>query len=306
DSETDSVTIRNNASTARYTFGGDDHEFLANLSAGNPYRFELNNATNSWAFNAYTRNRSAGNTSIFSQKRVNTTSSLNIFDAIQDTFRITPSTGVLVENTISHIVSNNSATTPDSAIQFGLTIAGVAKRVLRLIDRGIQLWNGSTNAIRLMVSSALSVNYDLTLPTTAPTGGQIITHDGTGQQYFENNIYTCLQQVNSNITMQNGIHYITFDDTATRRELTLPTNANSRIGVYIRISRSQYNTDTFRVKQNAGQAIYDNGVNTTEGVTGYLDSTSTDASILLCCFATDQSTFTRWQIISKQGTVTLY
>jgi len=188
-------------------------------------------------------------------------------------------------------------------MQFSLTIAGALKRIMRIVDRGIQLWNGSTNAVRLLVSNSLSTNYDIILPTTAPQSGQITTHDGTGQQYFENHVYTCSQQVNSNITMQNNYHYSVFDDASVRRVLTLPTNANSRVGMYIRVSRSPYNLDSFRIAQNAVQRIYVDETSTTEGITGYIDSDSIDTSLLLYCFRTDQSTYAMWQVVSKVGQI---
>lgn len=284
---------------------GERFEFLSNTASSNPFTLELNSNSNTAPLLNLLRNRTSGNSTQATRTRVNTTSSLHIFDSILDEWNITPTTGVAVNNQIAHIVTNASATVPDTAIQFSLTIAGALKRVLRLVDRGIQIWNASTHAVRLLVSSSLAVSYDLILPNTAPSGGQIITHDGTGQQFFENHVYTCLQQVNSNITMQNNYHYCTFDDTATRRQLLLPSNANSRLGMYIRVTRSQYNTDTFRITQNAGQSIYSDGLNSTEGVTGYLDSTSTDTSVLLMCMATDQSTFTRWQVVGKVGTFLL-
>lgn len=284
---------------------GERFEFLSNTASSNPFTLELNSNSNTAPLLNLLRDRTSGNSTQATRTRVNTTSSLHIFDSILDEWNITPTTGVAVNNQIAHIVTNASATVPDTAMQVSLTIAGALKRVLRLVDRGIQIWNASTHAVRLLVSSSLAVSYDLILPTTAPSAGQIMTHDGTGQQFFENHVYTCLQLVNSNITMQNNYHYCTFDDTATRRQLLLPSNANSRVGVYIRVTRSQYNTDTFRITQSAGQSIYSDALNSTEGVTGYLDSTSTDTSVLLMCMATDQSTFTRWQVVCKVGTFVL-
>ena len=281
---------------------GERWELLSNTSS-NPFWLELNSATNTNPLLNYVRNRTTGNTSHIDRKRVNTTSTLNIFDSIYDSFSIYPTSGVIAENQIWHIVTNASTTVPDTAMQFSLTIAGALKRIMRIVDRGIQLWNGSTNAVRLLVSNALSVNYDITLPTTAPQSGQITTFDGTGQMYFENNVDTCLQQVNSNITMQNNYHYSVFDDASVRRVLTLPTNANSRVGMYIRVSRSPYNLDSFRIAQNAVQRIYVDETSTTEGVTGYIDSDSIDTSLLLYCFDTDQSTFAMWQVVSKVGQI---
>lgn len=282
---------------------GERFDAISNTNSNSPYYLELNSLTNIQPFAQFVRNRAAGSPTVIVRERVNTNAALNALDSIADEYYITPSTGTQVINTISHVVTNNSTSTPDSSIQFGLTISGVAKRVLRLIDRGIQLWNGSTNAVRLLVSNALSVNYDIILPTTAPQSGQITTHDGTGQQYFENHVYTCLQQVNSNITMQNNYHYSVFDDASVRRVLTLPTNANSKVGMYIRVSRSPYNLDSFRIAQNAVQRIYVDETSTTEGVTGYIDSDSIDTSLLLYCFRTDQSTYAMWQVVSKVGQI---
>lgn len=284
---------------------GERFELLSNTTT-NPFWLELNSASNTNPLLNLIRNRTSGNNSQMNFNRVNTTSALHIFDAITDLWRIVPTSGVAVENNIAHIVTNASTTVPDSAIQYSVTIAGVLKRIMRIVDRGIQLWNGSTQAIRLLVSNALAVSYDLILPTTAPQSGQIITHDGTGQQYFENNVYTCIQFVNSNITMQNNYHYVIHQDTPARRELTLPTNANSRVGMYIRVTKYSYTLNTFRIKQNAVQTVYGNGVNTTEGVTGYIDSTNTDASILIVCLDTDQSTYAKWQIVGSHGTFTLF
>jgi len=297
------ITLRNQNNTASYAlYGGGVHEFISAEST-TPFTFTLNNATNSSPFRTTTRNRTAGTASRIDRKVVNTTSALSASDIVQDEWNITPTTGVAVENQIAHIVTNASATVPDTAMQVSLTIAGALKRVMRFVDRGIQLWNGSTQAIRLLVSSSLSVSYDLILPNTAPVGGQIITHDGTGQQFFENHVYTCLQQVNSNITMQNNYHYAVFDDTNVRRVLTLPTNANSRTGMYIRVSRSPYNLDSFRIAQNAVQRIYVDETSTTEGIVGYIDSDSIDTSLLLYCFSTDQSTYAMWQVITKVGNI---
>ena len=282
---------------------GERFEFLSITPSSNPFQLELNSASNTAPLLNLIRNRTSGNTSQMSRTRVNTTSSLHIFDSVTDEWNITPTTGVAVNNQIAHIVTNASATVPDTAMQVALTIAGALKRVMRFVDRGIQLWNGSTQAIRLLVSSSLSVSYDLILPTTAPVGGQIITHDGTGQQFFENHVYTCLQQVNSNITMENNYHYAVFDDTNVRRVLTLPTNANSRTGMYIRVSRSPYNLDSFRIAQNAVQRIYVDETSTTEGIVGYIDSDSIDTSLLLYCFRTDQSTYAMWQVITKVGNI---
>ena len=281
---------------------GERWELLSNTSS-NPFWLELNSATNTNALLNYVRNRTSGNTSHIDRKRVNTTSTLHIFDSMYDSFVIQPTSGVIAENQVSHIVTNASTTVPDTAMQISLTIAGALKRIMRIVDRGIQLWNGSTNAVRLLVSNALTVNYDIILPTTAPQSGQITTHDGTGQQYFENHVYTCSQQVNSNITMQNNYHYSVFDDASVRRVLTLPTNANSRVGMYIRVSRSPYNLDSFRIAQNAVQRIYVDETSTTEGITGYIDSDSIDTSLLLYCFRTDQSTYAMWQVVSKVGQI---
>lgn len=301
---TGNLQLINSAGTTYFRMVSSERfDAISNTNSNSPYYLELNSLTNIQPLAQFVRNRAAGSSTVIVRERVNTNAALNALDSIADEYYITPSTGTQVINTISHVVTNNSTSTPDSSIQFGLTISGVAKKVLRLIDRGIQLWNGSTNAVRLLVSNALSVNYDIILPTTAPQSGQITTHDGTGQQYFENHVYTCLQQVNSNITMQNNYHYSVFDDASVRRVLTLPTNSNSRVGMYIRVSRSPYNLDSFRIAQNAVQRIYVDETSTTEGVTGYIDSDSIDTSLLLYCFRTDQSTYAMWQVVSKVGQI---
>lgn len=273
-------------------------------SSGSPLYFQATSGTNVSTFLQLQRTRNAGSQNIAIETQSVTNGGLNFSDAITWQKLITPNTGTQIYNAFQSVVTNNSTSTPASAEDIVVTQAGLSVRAMRVQSGAIRIY--MTGVSHLYVGIAvptLSAAYTITLPTSAPSGGQIVTYDGTGQMFFENSIYSCLRQVSSNMTMENNCHFYVTGDGSIRRVLTLPTNVNSRVGMYIRVSRSPYNLDSFRIAQNAVQRIYVDETSTTEGVTGYIDSDSIDTSLLLYCFDTDQSTFAMWQVVSKVGQI---
>lgn len=296
------LTLRNNnLTTYNRLVSGERWDWLSNTNTNPAYYYELNSLTNTQPFNTYTRNRNAGNQSLINRNRVQTSSTLSTSDALYDEYLIVPNSGVPTQNVMSHIVTTASTTVPETAIEFGLTIAGLLKRAIRIIARGIQLWRDSANRVSIQVSNSLSVNYDLTLPNTAPSGGQVITTDGTGQLYFSDDVHRNNVMVNSNVQMVSNRHYLVYGNSGSYLELTLPTNANTAQGDYLRITRIQGYTNQFRVKQNAGQKVQWASAETTTGTSGYTQSNGNDTTMLIMCVETNSSTYSTWQILQQEG-----
>ena len=147
----------------------------------------------------------------------------------------------------------------------------------------------------------LSLSYTITLPTAAAQSGQTLQSDGTGQLFWVNDVNKQTEFVTSNQTMAANKHYVVTGSSGAEIALTLPTNANTTAGDYIRVTRRQGATNTWRVSQNAGQQIRWSGAESTLGTSGYAQSNSADTSMLLMCMETDSNTFATWQIIQQEG-----
>lgn len=182
---TGDVYIRNISGFGSYYryFGSGYHSFLANDSSSNPYRFELNSASNSQPFAIYTRNRTSGNGSIFHEKIVNTTGTLQTTDLIQDIWDIVPTSGVTATNTITQRITTASTTVPDTAMDFTTMTDGAAINNLR-IGGGVNGFyfgsniTSSSNRIGFFYDG--SSGYNLTFPTSQGAANSFLKNDGSG------------------------------------------------------------------------------------------------------------------------------
>ena len=182
---TGDVYIRNISGFDSYYryFGSGYHSFLANDSSNNPYRFELNSASNSQPFAIYTRNRTSGNGSIFHEKIVNTTGTLQTTDLIQDIWDIVPTSGVTATNTITQRITTASTTVPDTAMDFTTMTDGAAINNLR-IGGGVNGFyfgsniTSSSNRIGFFYDG--SSGYNLTFPTSQGAANSFLKNDGSG------------------------------------------------------------------------------------------------------------------------------
>lgn len=181
-----SVYIRNTAGFgAYYEFQGSDgaHSWLSRLSSSNPYRFELNSAGNNQPFTIYTRNRNTGNGSIFDEKIVNTTSTLQTTDLIQDIWDIVPTSGVTATNTITQRITTASTTVPDTAMDFATMTDGAAINNLR-IGGGVNGFyfgsniTSSSNRIGFFYDG--SSGYNLIFPSSQGAANSFLKNDGSG------------------------------------------------------------------------------------------------------------------------------
>jgi hypothetical protein len=179
------VYIRNISGFDSYYryFGSGYHSFLANDSSSNPYRFELNSASNSQPFAIYTRNRTSGNGSIFHEKIVNTTGTLQTTDLIQDIWDIVPTSGVTATNTITQRITTASTTVPDTAMDFTTMTDGAAINNLR-IGGGVNGFyfgsniTSSSNRIGFFYDG--SSGYNLIFPSSQGAANSFLKNDGSG------------------------------------------------------------------------------------------------------------------------------
>ena len=192
-------------------------------------------------------------------------------------------------------------TVPDSAIEIGITIANTLRRILRIVKNGIQLWNNTSKRVQLLVSESLTADYSIIFPVNAPTGGQLIGIDGTGQTEFINNISRTFLVITSNTTINPDTHYLVAGNSAIMVELLLPLSSACYTGMYVRVTRKQGDTNEWRITQRAGQQVRWTGATTTMGATGYTENNSTDTSVLLVCVDTDANTYAYFQIIQQEG-----
>lgn len=182
---TGDVYIRNISGFDSYYryFGSGYHSFLANDSSNNPYRFELNSAGNYQPFTIYTRNRTSGNGSIFDEKIVNTTGTLQTTDLIQDIWDIVPTSGVTATNTITQRITTASTTVPDTAMDFTTMTDGAAINNLR-IGGGVNGFyfgsniTNSSNRIGLFYND--SSGYNLIFPSAQGASNTYLKNDGSG------------------------------------------------------------------------------------------------------------------------------
>jgi hypothetical protein len=181
-----SVYIRNTAGFgAYYEFQGSDgeHSWLSRSSSSNPYRFELNSAGNNQPFAIYTRNRTSGNGSIFHEKIVNTTGTLQTTDLIQDIWDIVPTSGVTATNTITQRITTASTTVPDTAMDFTTMTDGAAINNLR-IGGGVNGFyfgsNITSSSSRIGLFYNDSSGYNLIFPSAQGASNTYLKNDGSG------------------------------------------------------------------------------------------------------------------------------
>lgn len=181
-----SVYIRNTAGFgAYYRFEGEDgrHSWLSRESSLNPYRFELNGAGNNQPFTIYTRNRTSGNGSIFDEKIVNTTGTLQTTDLIIDMWDFVPTSGVTATNSIIQRITTASTTVPDTAMDFVTMTDGAAINNLR-IGGGVNGFyfgsniTSSSNRIGFFYDG--SSGYNLTFPSSQGASNSFLKNDGSG------------------------------------------------------------------------------------------------------------------------------
>jgi hypothetical protein len=79
--------------------------------------------------------------------------------------------------------------------------------------------------------------------------------------------------------------------------LTLPTT--SALGSVIEVVGK--GAGGWRIAQNASEIIHFGNINTTTGITGYLQSTLTYDAIRIVCTVAD----TEWTVLSVQGNITV-
>lgn len=152
-------------------------------SASTPYLYELDNATDLIYFNKYIRNRTAGNSTWFDDKVVNTTGVLTTTDSCLDAWHIVPTSGVAIENLIAHRVTTASTTVPTSAMELRTMSNGGGVALFR-VGGGINgVYFGSdvtSSATRIGLIYNNNTGYDLTFPPTVGTNGQVLQTNGTG------------------------------------------------------------------------------------------------------------------------------
>jgi hypothetical protein len=181
-----SVYIRNTLGFgAYYRFEGSDgrHSWLSRESSLNPYRFELNGAGNNQPFTIYTRNRNSGNVSVFDEKIVNTTSTLQTSDLIIDIWDIVPTSGVTATNSITQRIITASTTVPDTAMDFTTMTDGAAINNLRIGGgvNGFYFGNNVTNSSnRIGLFYNDSSGYNLIFPSAQGASNTYLKNDGSG------------------------------------------------------------------------------------------------------------------------------
>lgn len=152
-------------------------------SASTPYSYELDNATGLIYFNKYIRNRTAGNSTWFNDKVVNTTGVLTTTDSCLDAWHIVPTSGVAIENLIAHRVTTASTTVPTSAMDLRTMANGGGVALFRVGGgiNGVYFGNDVTNsATRIGLIYNSNTGYNLTFPPTVGSNGQVLQTDGTG------------------------------------------------------------------------------------------------------------------------------
>jgi hypothetical protein len=271
-------------------------------SSGNLLYLQATNTSNIAAFIATQRNRTSGTQNIAIETQSLTSSTMHFSDSITWQKRITPNTGAQAYNLFQSVVIDTSSSTPATAEDIFVTHAGLNTRAMRIQSGIMRLYQTGNSTLHVgLTIPTLSASYTITLPTAPAQSGQTLQSDGTGQLFWVNDIYKQTEFVTSNQTMATNKHYIVTGSAGAEIALTLPTNANSRAGDYLRVTRRQGATNTWRVSQNAGQQIRWNNAESTLGTAGYAQSNSDDTSMLLMCMETDSNTYATWQIIQQEG-----
>lgn len=271
-------------------------------STGSLIYLQATSGSNASSFIYTQRTRNAGTQNIAIETQSVTNSGLNILDSVTWMKRITPNTGTQTYNYLQSVVIDTSSSTPATAEDIFVTHAGLNPRAMRIQSGIMRLYQTGNSTLHIgLAVPTLSASYTITLPTAAAQSGQTLQSDGTGQLFWVNDIYKQTEFVTSNQTMAANKHYVVTGSSGAEIALTLPTNANTRAGDYLRVTRRQGATNTWRVSQNAGQQIRWNNGESTLGTTGYAQSNSADTSMLLMCMETDSNTFSTWQIIQQEG-----
>lgn len=271
-------------------------------SSGNLMYFQATNTSNVSAFIATQRNRTSGTQNIAIETQSLTASTLHLSDSVTWQKRITPSTGSQIYNIFQSVVTDNSTSTPASGEDIFVTQAGLSVRAMRVQSGIVRLYQTGHSTLHIgLAVPTLSSSYNITLPTAAAQSGQTLQSDGTGQLFWVNDVNKQTEFVTSNQTMAANKHYVVTGNAATEIVLTLPSNADTTAGDYLRVTRRQGATNTWRVSQNAGQQIRWSGAESTLGTSGYAQSNSDDTSMLLMCMETDSNTYATWQIIQQEG-----
>lgn len=181
---TANITIQNETGANYFRLtSGSIFNFLTTESSSTPYTFQLSSASNTAPFETNTRNRTSGNGSHFTDKIVNTTGALSLTDSSFDTWEIVPTSGVKIENIISHKVTDNNSTTPDSCFDFSPTDNGAAKNVFRIGGgvNGFYFGNNVTNSSnRVGLFYDGSSGYNLVFPSSQGGASTVLQNDGSG------------------------------------------------------------------------------------------------------------------------------
>ena len=271
-------------------------------SSGNLVYLQASSTANVSAMIALQRNRTSGTQNIAIETQSLTTSTMHLSDSITWRKRITPNSGTQIYNTFQSVVTDNSTSTPASGEDIFVTQAGLSVRAMRVQSGMVRLYQTGNSSLYIGIGiPTLSAAYNITLPAAAAQSGQTLQSDGTGQLFWVNDVNKQTEFVTSNQTMAANKHYVVTGSAATEIVLTLPTNANTIAGDYLRVTRRQGATNTWRVAQNAGQQIRWNNGESTLGTSGYAQSNSDDTSMLLICMETDSNTYATWQIIQQEG-----
>lgn len=271
-------------------------------SSGNLVYLQATSGSNNSAFIYTQRTRNAGSQNIAIETQSVTNGSLNFSDSMAWQKRITPNSGTQIYNVLQSVVIDTSSSTPATAEDIFVTHAGLSARAMRLQSGLMRLYQTGSSTLHIGIGiPTLSASYTITLPTAAPQSGQTLQSDGTGQLFWANDVNKQTEFVTSNQTMVANKHYVVTGSAATEIVLTLPTNANTIAGDYLRVTRRQGATNTWRVAQNAGQQIRWNNGESTLGTSGYAQSNSDDTSMFLICMETDSNTYATWQIIQQEG-----
>ena len=271
-------------------------------ASGSLIYLQATSGTNNSSFLYFQRTRNAGTQNIAIETQSVTNGALNFSDTVTWQKRITPNTGTQTYNTLHSVVIDTSSSTPATAEDIFVTHAGLNPRAMRIQSGIMRLYQTGNSTLHIgLAVPTLSSSYTITLPTAAAQSGQTLQSDGTGQLFWVNDVNKQTEFVTSNQTMAANKHYVVTGSSGAEIALTLPTNANTTAGDYIRVTRRQGATNTWRVSQNAGQQIRWSGAESTLGTSGYAQSNSADTSMLLMCMETDSNTFATWQIIQQEG-----
>jgi len=271
-------------------------------ASGSLIYLQATSGTNNSSFIYTQRTRNAGTQNIAIETQSITNAGLNILDSVSWQKRITPNSGTQIYNILQSVVIDTSSSTPATAEDIFVTHAGLTPRAMRIQSGIMRLYQTGNSTLHIgLAVPTLSASYTITLPTAAAQSGQTLQSDGTGQLFWVNDVNKQTEFVTSNQTMVSGKHYVVTGSAGAEIALTLPTNANTTAGDYIRVTRRQGATNTWRVSQNAGQQIRWSGAESTLGTSGYAQSNSDDTSMLLICMETDSNTYATWQIIQQEG-----